>query len=181
MKPAASAISIRRSHPRNGARPKEIELDASWTCSSLEQRSNASLPIFLRFLLQTTRSREVQRENANFDNFELIGESDACEGVTVLECILANSFEVFVEDDVFEGGAIVKHHRFDDFELIGEGNALEGGTSLERVLVNYFEVFVEDDTFEGDAFAERLDLDDFELIGESDTREGVAIFEYLRS
>ena len=47
------------------------------------------------------------------------------------ECGPANSFEVFVADDVFEGGAFVERSRFDDFELIGEVNSLEFAAVLE--------------------------------------------------
>ena len=58
--PAAAAISTRRSRALNGIATKKPELDASWTSSSLEQPSKASSQIVLSFLLQTTRSREVQ-------------------------------------------------------------------------------------------------------------------------
>ena len=86
-----------------------------------------------------------------------------------LECVIANSFEVFVADDALEGGAIVKRPKFDRFERIGEGDIHEGGTSLECHFVNNFEVVVEDDKLEGGAVSESHLFDDFEHNGESDT------------
>ena len=49
----------------------------------------------------------------------------------MLECFLTNSFEVFVEDDAFEGGAIGERHHFDDFELIRESDTREGKAACE--------------------------------------------------
>jgi len=81
-KPAAAAISIRRSHLENGLLPKEIELD-------------------------------IFKLGAG------------------LECTIANSLEVFVEDDALEGGAFDEHRCFEDFELIGESDTREGTAVLE--------------------------------------------------
>ena len=68
-----------------------------------------------------------------------------------MECALANSFEFFVADDTFEGGATAERKLFDDFELIGEGDTLESGTALEHVRTDSLEVLVEDDALEGGA------------------------------
>ena len=91
-----------------------------------------------------------------------------------LERVIANSLEVFVPDDAFEGSAIGESHSSDDFKLIGESDALESGTLLECALANSFEVFVADDALEGSANSERQLSNVYELIGESDTREGIA-------
>ena len=56
----------------------------------------------------------------------------------LLECEIANSLEVFVADDAFEGGAMGERQVFDDFELIGESDTFEGGTELECVLADSF-------------------------------------------
>jgi len=118
---------------------------------------------------------EGNRAGCKLDIFELGAE---------LECATANSLEVFVADDMLEGGAGGERQLFDDFEIIGEGNALEDGTGLECASANSFEEFVQDDALEGRAGGERQLFDDFELIGESDTREGVAFikcaFSYIR-
>ena len=98
-----------------------------------------------------------------------------------LECAFADSLEVFVADDVLEGGAIVEHHKIDDLELIREGDASEGGAVLECASANGFEFFVADEALEGRAMGECQLFDDFELIGESDTREGGAETECLLS
>ena len=108
-------------------------MDASWISSSLEQCWNAALPIVLRFLLQTTRSREVQCINI-LDDFEHIGESNGLEGGTALECQFSDSFEVFVAEDAFEGGATSKRHLLEDFELIGESYTREGDAAAECLL-----------------------------------------------
>jgi len=50
---------------------------------------------------------------------------------TALECAIADSLEVFVADDAYEGGADGKRRSFDDFERIGEGDAFEGVAALE--------------------------------------------------
>ena len=94
-----------------------------------------------------------------------------------MECAIANSFEVFVADDVLEGGAMGERQLFDDFELIGESHALEGGAALEYGNANSLEVFVADDALEGGAMGERQRFDDLELIGESDTCEGEVFIE----
>jgi len=67
------------------------------------------MPIDLRFLLQTMRSRAVQSVNAKSSTtLTLSGRvGNALEGVAVLECGTADSLEVFVADDLFEGGAVV--------------------------------------------------------------------------
>ena len=98
-----------------------------------------------------------------------------------MECSLANSLEVFVADDAFEGGAVAEGQIFDDCEIIREGDALEDGTYLKCPIANSFEFFVPDDAFEEGAFGEHRLFDDFELIRESDTREGGAMLECSRS
>ena len=98
-----------------------------------------------------------------------------------MECATADSLEVFVADDAFEGEAIDKRHLFDDFELIGEGYNLEGRTLLECCRSDSFEVFVADDALECGAMGERQLFDDFELVGKCDTREGVAPIESCQS
>ena len=67
-----------------------------------------------------------------FDYFELFGEGNAGEAA-VLECSLADSFEVFVEDDELEGSAFAERLIFDKFELIGESDTREGGAILKCV------------------------------------------------
>ena len=91
-----------------------------------------------------------------------------------MECAIADSLEVFVAEDAFEGGAFMERTTFDNFELIGEGNTHEGVAFMECAIANSFEILVEDDALEGGAQGKHLLFDDFELIGESDTREGVA-------
>ena len=87
---------------------------------------------------------EGNRAGCKLDIFEL---------VAALEYVIANSFEVFVADDAFEGGTVVERQKLDDFELIGKGNAFEGGTVLECAIADSFEVFVADDALERGAFA----------------------------
>ena len=94
----------------------------------MEHCWNAALPIVLSFLLQTTRLREVHSTNAPSSmTGELIGEGDTREGA-FLECVFAYSFEVFVEDDAFEGGTLAERQLFNDFEFIGESDTREGET-----------------------------------------------------
>ena len=83
--------------------------------------------------MQTPRLREVHFANAPppFNDFELIEEGNALEGVALLECSLADSLEAFVVDDALEGGAAAKCQLFDDLELIGESDTREGGAILE--------------------------------------------------
>ena len=131
-KPAAAASSIKRSHLENEISPKEVELDASWTSSSLGHSWNAHPSIVLRYLLQTTRSeRGAFYKRQLFDDFELIGESNTCEGGAELECSLADSLEVFVPDDALEGFAFGERQLFDDCELIGESDTREDGAVCE--------------------------------------------------
>ena len=102
----------------------------------------------------------------------------------VHECATADSFEVFVADDVLEGGAFeggASGEVCDGYKVIGEIDAFEGGALLECAHPNSFEVFVADEAFEGKAFVESHLSDDFEHIGESDTREGVAASECVIS
>ena len=54
-----------------------------------------------------------------------------------MECVLADSVEVFVEDDALEGGAFDEYQIFDDFELFGESDIHEGEAILECCL-SYF-------------------------------------------
>ena len=54
---------------------------------------------------------EGNRTGCKLDIFELGAE---------LECVFANSLEVFVADDALEGGAVAKCQLFDYLELIGE-------------------------------------------------------------
>ena len=91
-----------------------------------------------------------------------------------MECALADSLEIFVADDAFEGGAFGERRLFDNCELIGQGNALKGETVLECPFTNSFEVFVADDELQGGAIGKCPHFDDFEIMGESDTLEGVA-------
>ena len=70
-----------------------------------------------------------------------------------MECGLANSLEVFVADDVLEGGAAGERHLFDDFELIGESDTREAAR-VKTFAVNLAEVFVEDYFLERRAFEE---------------------------
>jgi len=51
-----------------------------------------------------------------------------------LESAFAESLELFVADDAFEGEAMGESHLFDDFELIGESDTREGRALLECVL-----------------------------------------------
>ena len=69
--------------------------------------------------------------NALLGDFEHIGESDALEGGTVLECSHAISLEVFVADDALEGVTLGERQLFDDFELTGESDIREGVAVLE--------------------------------------------------
>jgi len=94
-----------------------------------------------------------------------------------LECAMADSLEIFVEDDALEGGAFEESRLYDIFEDLGESDTLEGVATRECVFANSLEVFVEDDALEGGAFVERPRFDVFEHIGESDTREGGAVLE----
>ena len=111
---------------------------------------------------------EGNRAGCKLDIFEL---------GAVLECVTADSVEVFVADNAFKGGAGAKRHMFDDCELIGEGDALEGEAVAECASANSLEVSVADDALEGGAIGESQPFDDFELIGESDAREGQAFLE----
>jgi len=65
---------------------------------------------------------ERSRAGCKLDIFEL---------GAVLECVIADSLEVFVADDTLEGGASAEHQLFDDFEIIGESDTREGKGILE--------------------------------------------------
>ena len=56
---------------------------------------------------------EENRAGCKLDIFEL---------GAVLECIIANSFEFVVADDVLEVCAVAKRHLFDDLELTRESD-----------------------------------------------------------
>ena len=79
--------------------------------------------------MKTTLEGGAFGERALLD--DLIGECNTFEGGTVLECVMANSVEVFVADDALEGGAAGQRHLFNDFELIGESDTREGAAKLE--------------------------------------------------
>ena len=51
-----------------------------------------------------------------------------------MECLLANSFEVLVADDAFEGGAMGENPIFDDFEHLRENDTREGVAFLECII-----------------------------------------------
>ena len=65
------------------------------------------------------------------DDCELVGEGYALEGGTPIKHTRADSFEVFVADDVFEGGAVDERQLFYFFEHIGESDTGEGRAMLE--------------------------------------------------
>ena len=48
-----------------------------------------------------------------------------------MECPTADSVEVFVEEDAFEGRAIAECRIFDDFELIRKSDTREGVALFE--------------------------------------------------
>ena len=65
---------------------------------------------------------EGNRAGCKLDIFEL---------GTELECAMANSLEVFVADDAFEGVAYSERQLFNDFEVFGEGDTREGEAFIE--------------------------------------------------
>jgi len=79
---------------------------------------------------------EGNRVGCKLDVFEL---------GALLERAIADSLEVFVADDAFEGGAAAKRPNFDDCEFVGEGDDLQDRTALECAIANSLEVFVADD------------------------------------
>ena len=136
--------------------------------TKLDRRETSSIGDLIQAITTSEWIRtEGNRSGCKLDIFQL--------GATP-ECAIANSFEVFVADDAFEGGAFGKRHLFDDFQFIGEVDALEGGIALECAWADSFEVFVEDDALEGGP-SKYQPFDDFELTGESDTCEGEASLE----
>ncbi len=51
-----------------------------------------------------------------------------------MECVIADSFEVFAADDALEGGTFAESLLFDDFELTMKGDTREGVAALECCL-----------------------------------------------
>jgi len=102
---------------------------------------------------------EGNRADCKLDIFEL---------GAVLECAIANSLEVFVADDTFEGGASAKNTTSDDFELIGESGTREGETVTKCFLANSLEVFVLDDGSESRTKSKYQKAYCFELIWKDD-------------
>jgi len=143
-------------------------MSENWIFTNCVRREASSIGELNQAITPSELNFEGSRAGCKLDIFEL---------GAVLECGIANSLEVFVEDDALEGGARGERQLFDDFEVIGEGGALECGTALECGNADSPEVFVADDAFEGLTIGERQAFDDGKLIGESDTREGKALLE----
>jgi len=101
--------------------------------------------------------------------------------VAALEYSLADSFEVFVEDDAFEGDAFAVRKPFDFFELIGESDTREGRALVECPLsyIRNVAMFTEYHTREKETVTKRSRWNalKFGASREVNSKEGVAIGE----